>query len=109
MWRATKISKKKTDYPEKDCRYWLENKGPQEFVENWSTILKRHEYKPQILLLNVKINLKNYPQKNCYGESADVEEHPISQKRKPTILKRIVATDLRINGHKNLWKIDQLS
>ena len=100
----------KTDYTEKDSRYWFENKGPQKFVQNWSTILKRTvEYKPQIVLLNVKINLNNYSKKDCYGEYADVEEHPISQKRNPTILKRAVAIDLRIKGHKNLWKIDQLT
>ena len=51
------------------------------------------EYKSQILLLNVKINLNNYPKKHCYGEYADVEERPIPQKRKQTILKRPVATD----------------
>ena len=67
------------------------------------------EYKPQIMLLNMKINLNIYHKKDCYGEYADVEKYPISQKRKPTILKRAVATDLRIKGHKNLWKIDQLS
>ena len=82
MWRATNISKKKNDYPEKDCRYWFENKGPQKFVENWSTILRRTvEYKPQILLLNVKISLNNYPKKDCYWEYADVEEHPIYKKK----------------------------
>ena len=71
----------KSDYTEKESRYWFEDKGPQKFVQNWSTILKRTvEYKPQILLLNVKINLNNYPKKNCYGEYADVEEHPRSQK-----------------------------
>ena len=104
------ISQKRKPTTVKDCHYWFENKGPQKFVENWSTILKRSvEYKPQILLLNLKINLNNYPKKDYYGEYADVEEHPISQKRKPTILKRTVTTDLRIKGQKNLWKIDQLS
>ena len=62
MLKSTQYLKKKTDYTEKDCRYWFENKGPQKFVENWSTILKwTVEYKPQILLLNDKINLDNYP------------------------------------------------
>ena len=39
--KSTQYLKKKTDYTEKDCRYWLEIKGPQKIVENWSTILKR--------------------------------------------------------------------
>ena len=79
-------------------------------MENWSTILKRTvEYKTQILLLNVKINLNNYPKKDCYGESADVEEHPIYKKTKQSILKRAIAFDLRIKGHKNLFEIVQLS
>ena len=74
MLKSTQYLKKKTDYPEKGWRYWFENKGPQKFVENWSTILKRTvEYKPQILLLYMKINLNNYPKKDCYGEYADVE------------------------------------